>query len=132
MPTALRYWLFQLPGIAAVAALSAWGSAAGWIETSWAIALFAGWIIKDAAFYPLTRAAYRSAASRLGPRIGQLATVRKELAPRGTVVVDGTLWNARLDGAAVAESGSTVRIVGVRGLLLLVTPQPPDDPADPQ
>ncbi len=57
-----------------------------------------------------------------GPQalIGKTATVKTELAPKGTVLVDGELWTAIID-EDTAKPGEEVIIVGVEGLKLTVT-----------
>ncbi len=52
--------------------------------------------------------------------IGKTATVKTELAPKGTVLVDGELWTAIIDEDK-AKPGEEVTIVGVEGLKLTVT-----------
>ena len=52
--------------------------------------------------------------------VGARALVDSELAPEGTVLVDGELWRARsADGSNIA-SQTIVRVVGLSGHLLLV------------
>lgn len=64
----------------------------------------------------------------LGQRaaIGKLAAVRTSLAPAGMVFLDGELWSARLEDrlATGVERGRQVRVVGLDGLTLVVTPGP--------
>lgn len=53
--------------------------------------------------------------------IGLTAVAQTPLAPEGTVLVRGELWQARLNTPqGVLSKGSTVKITGVDGLLLLV------------
>jgi membrane-bound serine protease (ClpP class) len=56
--------------------------------------------------------------------VGQLATVSHELAPQGTVELQGELWRAELvDGPnARIEPGQRVQVVSVDGLTLKVRP----------
>lgn len=61
--------------------------------------------------------------------VGASATVRSALDPEGQVFVEGALWRARLaDGspgeAAHVAPGSRVRVAEVRGLTLIVQPEP--------
>ncbi len=122
MPTLLKYWLIQLPGIAGLAAVLWWATSSEWISAGWALTLFLAWIAIDVAFYPLTRDAYRSGDARHGPQVGQLGVVRKPLKPSGTVFVSGALWNAKLeDPTQSVEPGDSVRVVECRGLLLIVS-----------
>lgn len=52
--------------------------------------------------------------------VGKTATVKTELAPKGTVLVDGEIWTAIIDEDR-AKPGEEVRIVGIDGLKLRVT-----------
>jgi membrane-bound serine protease (ClpP class) len=53
--------------------------------------------------------------------IGEIGFARSEISPSGNVHVAGELWSAELDeGAQVIPSGQRVKVVGVRGLHLLV------------
>lgn len=61
----------------------------------------------------------KSATSRI-QLIGSRAQVDAELAPEGTVLVDGELWRARsADGTNIAPR-TIVQVVGSSGHLLLV------------
>ncbi|MFP5362635.1 MAG: NfeD family protein [Thermoleophilia bacterium] len=63
--------------------------------------------------------------------VGDVATVRSALDPEGHVYVQGALWKARLEDAAAADApaaGSRVRIQAVRGLTLIVHPEPKESP----
>lgn len=51
--------------------------------------------------------------------IGQTAVVRSPLDPRGTVVVEGEIWNAWVESGR-AEPGDEVRVLDVEGLRLKV------------
>ena len=52
--------------------------------------------------------------------IGKTAEVRVACNPRGQVFVDGELWEAEC--SAGANVGARVRVLGVRGLTLVVEP----------
>lgn len=54
--------------------------------------------------------------------IGAVGVVRSPLTPRGQVFLHGELWNAESD--APVEIARSVRVVGVSGLTLRVTPVP--------
>jgi len=58
--------------------------------------------------------------------IGAVGMVRRALDPEGMVFVDGELWRARSTGGRVPE-GQFVRVVGVDGLRLMVSPVAPED-----
>jgi len=124
MSPLLRYTLFQLPGlvVAAVLLIGVWRLAGvpGWL----AALLFALWVIKDAAFYPLLRRAYegeeRGGAARM---IGQRGTARQDLAPRGYVALGSELWRAEVaPGGGPIRAGGAVRVVDARRLTLIVAP----------
>jgi len=52
--------------------------------------------------------------------IGKVAIAKTDMAPKGTVLVDGELWKAEVDSGKV-ESGEEVTVTRVEGLKLLVT-----------
>ncbi len=52
--------------------------------------------------------------------IDRVAIAKTDLAPKGTVLVDGELWKAEVDNGKV-ESGEEVTVTKVEGLKLLVT-----------
>ena len=53
--------------------------------------------------------------------LGMSARVETNLEPEGAIILKGELWRARLkDFSTPVGSGSTVRIVGVSGHLLVV------------
>jgi membrane-bound serine protease (ClpP class) len=53
--------------------------------------------------------------------VGQLAEVRRPLAPEGYVFVNGALWSAWTDQGPL-QSGELVEVVAVDGLRLFVRP----------
>ena len=57
----------------------------------------------------------------LGPSglVGQFGTVRERLAPEGQILVQGEIWRAISEGAAL-EPGARVRVLAVDGLTLTV------------
>lgn len=57
--------------------------------------------------------------------IGQTATVRQDLAPRGRVWFKGQTWFAEAPSRQTVLTGQKVRIVGVEGLTLIVDPLAP-------
>jgi membrane protein implicated in regulation of membrane protease activity len=118
--TLLRYWLFQLPGFLAVAALLAalvWG----WGLAPRLAALFlALWVLKDVVLYPFVRRAYEPrSGGGADALVGAVAVARERLDPEGYVRVGHELWRARVRGGAV-EEGAPVRVLEVRGLTLVV------------
>jgi membrane-bound serine protease (ClpP class) len=52
--------------------------------------------------------------------VGSQAEVRKPLDPTGTVYSAGEEWTARADASAVLQRGTTVRVTGNEGMMLLV------------
>jgi len=89
----------------------------------WLIALLVlAWIVKDALLYPLLRQAYElDGPVRSNTILGERAIARERLAPSGFVRVRGELWRAELPaGESVVEEGGAVRVVGSRGMTLLV------------
>jgi membrane-bound serine protease (ClpP class) len=61
--------------------------------------------------------------------LGQVGDVRTPLDPLGSVYVGGELWSARSD--TVLSVGTTVRVRGREGLVLLVDPVPAEPAAKP-
>lgn len=52
--------------------------------------------------------------------MGETGRVETKLEPRGTIIVNGELWNAQsIDGSDI-ESAARVRVVGMQGLLAIV------------
>jgi membrane-bound serine protease (ClpP class) len=54
--------------------------------------------------------------------MGSTGIVQSALNPEGAVIVDGELWRARSVNAGSIGANERVRIVGVKGLLVLVEP----------
>ncbi|MFN8642107.1 MAG: NfeD family protein [Candidatus Binatia bacterium] len=118
-----RYALFQLPGQVSVALLAwvlwEWSALPGWA----ALSIVAVWVIKDAALYPLMRRAYETRPDGAAALVGRRGVARRRLAPHGTVAFGSELWRAELEPpAAPIEPGTPVRVVGARGLTLIVAP----------
>jgi membrane protein implicated in regulation of membrane protease activity len=51
-----------------------------------------------------------------------VGAARGRLAPDGPVFVKGALWRGRTDGDPI-EAGTSIRVRGVDGLVLRVTPE---------
>lgn len=116
-----RYALFQLPEIAAAAALVwalwRWAGLPGWA----ALAIVGVWVAKDVALYPFLRGAYEPVPAGAAALIGRRGVARRRLAPRGTVAFGVELWRAEIAaGAAPIDAEAAVRVVAVRGLTLIV------------
>ena len=118
-----RYVLYQIPGwllaVAAAVVLYRRVGLPGWA----AVALVVAWALKDAALYPVLRAAYepdsRSVIERL---VGMVGIAIEPLAPRGYVRVRGELWLAEPIAAdTTIGPGHPVTIDAVRGTTLLVS-----------
>ena len=120
-----RYWLYQLPGIVVVAALTA--VAASWLSLPpWACVLATLlWVAKDAALYPAVKASYQTGGPT-GPAslIGSLGTARDALDPIGLIKIGPELWTAK--SSSPGGAGDVVRVVGCAGMTLLVEVSPPD------
>lgn len=125
LSTALRYALFQLPGIAFLGLcllfLDRWPGIPRWL--SWGA--FAGWIVKDTLLFPLLWRSYDlDREGRTNSMVGDSARVLEILDPAGRVSLRGELWHAEpAEGFTSIEAGMTVRVVGMRGLTLLVEPE---------
>ncbi len=96
------------------------GLVAAWL----AVALWAAWVIKDAALYPLVRGSYEGRrGGGIDELVGREAVARERLAPEGYVRVRGELWRARIEGDdGAVEVGTAVEVTGVRGGVLVVSP----------
>ncbi len=125
--TLVRYLLYQIPGwvvvLGAALVLYRWGVLPGWAGAL----LVVGWLIKDAALYPLLRTAYeidtRSAIERL---IGLRGVAVEPLAPQGYVRVRGELWRSEATtGDPAIRRGHPVTVHAVRDTTLIVRPAPP-------
>jgi membrane-bound serine protease (ClpP class) len=105
-------------------------------QTAWiAAAAGAGLVLAGFAVFAGGRAARARAApprSAVQDLVGATARVRTPLDPEGQVFVDGALWHARLDPEHQPQlgvpAGRTVRVDGVRGLTLIVHPEPEEAP----
>jgi membrane protein implicated in regulation of membrane protease activity len=123
----LRYALLQLPALVLLVLLMIllrrWLLLPGWVMA----AIIALWIAKDVILYPLVWRAYDSRAGKGSPMAGLRGIVVDRLHPSGYIKVRGELWHAETAGDSVAvERGEPVRVVGNRGLTLLVRPDDPD------
>ena len=123
-----RYVIFQVPELV-LGSLVLWLLVRlDWISATVGWALFAGWVLKEAALYPVLRRAYepspRSAAEALIDRTG-CVTARLAPGESGTVRLGAELWRAVLtEGSQPIEVGETVRVELVSGLTLSVVAAP--------
>lgn len=75
----------------------------------------------------VVRAQRGSSATGEGSLVGRTGTLREAEGRTGRVVIDGTWWSVESPGAAL-ESGQDVRVTEMRGIKLIVEPQP-EEPA---
>jgi membrane-bound ClpP family serine protease len=124
-----RYILLQLPGVAVPALLlfAAWK----WFDFSlWFV--FLGiliFVVKDVVLFPFVWKAY-DRDSPVGVEIMQGSTgiAEERIDPEGYVLVRGELWHARVtDSKMIIEKGAYVKVVGGKGLTLLVEADPQKD-----
>lgn len=121
MKTWQRYWLLQLPGFALVVVMlyiaSRWYALpllAAWI-------MLAGWILKDAAVYPIVKGAFEGPKpTGVAVLIGSTGTATEDLRPRGYVRIGPELWWSRCTTPACR--GDEVHVVACEGMMLLVEP----------
>jgi len=86
--------------------------------------LFALWIAKDLALYPILRVGYEDPSPDISEQlVGALGSVRDDLEPEGWVRVGAELWRARCPTRdAPLRVDTTVRVTEVDGLVLEVEP----------
>lgn len=120
----LKYVLLEAPGWAVAAGVLGFFAWHGDLSRPLAALLFALWVAKDFALYPILRVAYED-----GPRdgthglVGALGTAKDRLDPEGYVRVGSELWRAvTVRGCDAIEAGAAVRVVEVRDLTLRVEP----------
>jgi membrane protein implicated in regulation of membrane protease activity len=121
------YMLLQVPDILLAGLVLTLLNHWGYVSGGWAIGLFAGWIVKDVAMYPVLRQAF--VRTRTGPEayIGAHGVVTDSLAPVGYVRLDGELWRAQvLRPESRVPVGAPVVVRDIRGLTVLVDPETPD------
>jgi membrane protein implicated in regulation of membrane protease activity len=122
--TVAKYILFQLPELAVVCALAI--GARSWVGLpDWAAAgIVAVWVVKDVVMFPFVRIAYQPGSREGGASlVGARGTAQDTLRPSGYVRISAELWRAELPrGAPPVEPGDRIRVLGVRGLTLVVEP----------
>lgn len=123
-----KYVLLQIPGFILVALLLA--AAVRWWDLSYrlALGLLAVWVLMDIVLFPLLRVAYEPGGGAGGAEslVGARGVASETLASSGYVRVGPELWRAELassDGRVI-PSGARVRVLAVRGLTLIVEPDP--------
>jgi membrane protein implicated in regulation of membrane protease activity len=126
-----KYLLLQIPGM--IGAALALAAAVHYWDLSPALAagLFAAWVLKDVVMFPFVRVAYESGpADATETVVGARVVAREVLDPVGYVRLGSELWRAELPpDHPPAPQGAWLRVRAVRGLTLLVEPEPDDDPA---
>ncbi|MGH7823317.1 MAG: NfeD family protein [Candidatus Binatia bacterium] len=71
----------------------------------------------------VVRSHRRQVAAGREAMIGKIGTVRRRLAPRGTVSVVGEIWEAVLRDGGELEEGTEIEVVEIEGLRLIVAPR---------
>jgi membrane protein implicated in regulation of membrane protease activity len=119
----LRYLAFQVPGWTVLALVLAAAMAWWDLSRTFAAAIFALFVVKDAVLFPFVRAAYEPrSGGGADALVGRRVLAEEPLAPEGYVRVGPELWRAELV-LGRAERGAALRIVAVRGLTLVVEPE---------
>lgn len=118
----LKYVLLELPGWALAAGLLGFFVWRESLSLPVAALLFALWVGKDFALYPLLRSAYEDGRpDGAGGLVGALGTARERLDPEGYVRVGSELWRAVVSREqAPVEAGAPVRVLEVHDLTLRV------------
>jgi membrane protein implicated in regulation of membrane protease activity len=126
-----RYALIQVPGLVLLILLLT--LVRDWFRVPfWVTALIIGlWVAKDLLLYPLVWRAYDpdngAGQDRL---IGLRGTARERLAPTGYIQVGGELWKAEVMTGGPVEKDDRIRVLGIRGLTLLVEPDLENPPLE--
>jgi len=121
-----KYALLQIPGllllIAALSVFEQWLPIPAWV---WG-AVLAGWVVKDALLFPfIWRSFDDDVRGHSYSPVGLIGEALEPLAPAGRIRVRGERWRAELAGRVEPiAAGASVRVVGSRGLVLLVEPAP--------
>lgn len=126
MSSLVRYVLLQLPGTALVAILLWWSVSTGFLQAGMAALLLAGWVLKDALLYPAFRHSIRPAATGAEALIGREAILVRAADPVGQIRLDGEVWKARCRHGRHIAAGRSVRVIGAKGLMLIVEPAESD------
>ena len=127
----LKYSLLQLPGlflfVVFLCVAGHFFPIPGWLVLS----LILIWIVKDIVLFPVTWRSYGPSEGPILSMKGEIGIVLERLAPRGYINVRGERWRAELiEGAGSIEEGEKVRIIDVKGLLLLVHPEAGGEKSD--
>jgi membrane protein implicated in regulation of membrane protease activity len=120
----VRYMLLQLPAVVLLGLIlllvEQWLDIPGWLV--WG--LLALWVAKDVILFPFVWRAYDwDSAGDASSMVGARGVAKERLAPTGYVRVCGALWQAEVTGGGPPiNEGEGVRVLGIRGLTLLVRP----------
>ncbi|MDH3214305.1 MAG: NfeD family protein [Myxococcales bacterium] len=126
-----KYVLLQIPGWVVVGGLLVAGVRWWGLSQRLALVLFGAWLLKDVVLFPLLRVAYEPEGGSGGAdgMVGARGVAREDLDPAGYVRLGAELWRAELaEGAGPVRRGDTVRVRAVRGLTLVVGPEPGEAP----
>ena len=119
-----RYWLLQVPGWVILAAVLAGAHRYFSLSLSAAAGVFALWLVKDLALYPLLARHYAVRDGEAHERlVGSRAVAEQSLSPRGYVSLRGELWLAEAADGPI-DSGEEVLVESVDGLKLRVRRPP--------
>jgi len=122
MHPALRYWLFQLPGLVVLAMLLGFALRQDWITPAMAGLAIALWIIKDAVLYIPWARALRKTPVPYGRQalIGRAGRATTRISRQsGYVKVNGETWHARCAHTPI-EAGARIRVIAAEGMQLRV------------
>ena len=121
----VRYALIQLPGLAVLVLvmfmLQWWVNIPMWLL--WTIVLLS--VVKDVILFPIVWRAYdKDSANHANSLTGLLGTSAERLSPAGHIRVRGELWRVEVVNADLPiNKGTPVRVIGSRGLTLIVEPE---------
>ena len=122
----LRYALLQVPFTALVMVVLIW--VRKWLDLPiWFICgLVAFLVIKDIVLFPFVWRAYDSDSPGLTNTLeGARGIAINDLHPSGYVEIGAERWQAEvIEGSPPIRRGQRVRVDGIRGLTLLVRPDP--------
>ena len=124
----LKYWVLQLPGVALLVLILI--LVRRWVDIpTWAVWGIVGlWVAKDVILFPFVWRSYDwGRPEDANPMFGARGIARDRLAPSGYIRVRGELWHAEVvaNGPTI-EKGAMVRVLGIRGLTLIVKPDHED------
>lgn len=121
---ALRYWLFQIPGLAIIGSIAFLLYYFGWITWWQAGLLELAWLVKDGILMPLTIDAYRVEIKTNTELqfVGKEGVVSRNLSPKGYVFIRAERWQAKSSNGAEVMKGTKVLVTAAEGLCLIVEP----------